>query len=80
MKRFLIGMFLAGFAFSLILGCTAKESGEDMTKEPAGTKQAEAMDTTKMDSAMTMVKDTVKAMADSTMKKKDTAAAKKTGK
>lgn len=54
MKRFLIGFFLLALAFSLVLGCTAKESKEDTTKPPAGTSQAESMDTTSMDSAMNM--------------------------
>ncbi len=52
MKRFLTGVLLTMMALVLILGCTAKESGEDVTKEPAATQEAEAMDTTTMDSAM----------------------------
>ncbi len=58
MKRLLIGLFLTMMALVLVMGCTAKESGEDMSKEPATTQEAEAMDTTTMDSAM---------MADTTM-------------
>lgn len=54
MKRFLIGFFLVALAFALVLGCTAKESSDDATKAPAGTSEAEAMDTTSMDSAMEM--------------------------
>jgi hypothetical protein len=61
MKKLLM-VVLMMFALSLIFGCSAKESGEDMSKEPAGTKEAESMDTTTMDSAMmtdtTMVEDT----------------------
>jgi len=49
MKRFLIGVLLMMLA--LVLGCTAKES-QDASKEPAGTQEAESMDTTSMDSAM----------------------------
>lgn len=52
MKRLLIGLILVMMAIALVLGCTAKESGEDMTKEPAATQEAESMDTTTMDSAM----------------------------
>ncbi|HEX2896711.1 MAG TPA: hypothetical protein VHP63_01495 [candidate division Zixibacteria bacterium] len=52
MKRLLIGLILVMMAIALVLGCTAKESGEDATKEPAATQEAESMDTTSMDSAM----------------------------
>jgi hypothetical protein len=50
MKKLLM-VALMMFALSLIFGCTAKES-EDATKEPAGTQEAESMDTTSMDTAM----------------------------
>lgn len=52
MKRLLIGWLLTMMALVLVLGCTAKESGEDATKEPATTQEAESKDTTSMDSAM----------------------------
>jgi hypothetical protein len=64
MKKFLIGLFLVALAFSLILGCSAKESSEDATKAPAGTTEAESQDTTSMDSAT--VTDTA-AVEDTTM-------------
>ena len=54
MRKLLIGFFLIAFAFSLILGCSAKESSDDASKMPEDTKQAESMDTTSMDSAMQM--------------------------
>lgn len=63
MKRFLMGMFLMMLALALVLGCTKKET-EDASKEPAGTQEAESMDTTSMDSAM--MTDTT-AVTDTTM-------------
>jgi len=42
------------FLLALVLGCSTKEASDDMTKEPAGTPEAESMDTTSMDSAMMM--------------------------
>lgn len=56
-------LFLIMFVLSLILGCSAKESGEDLSKAPAGTREAESLDTTSMDSASlydtTIYKDTI---------------------
>lgn len=63
MKKLMMGMFLMMLALSLVIGCTAKES-EDATKVPVETKEAEAMDTTTMDSAM--MTDTT-AVTDTTM-------------
>ncbi len=56
-------MFLMMLALALVLGCTKKET-EDASKEPAGTQEAESMDTTSMDSAM--MTDTT-AVTDTTM-------------
>ncbi len=63
MKKYLMGILLMMLALALVSGCTAKES-EDVSKEPAGTQEAESMDTTSMDSAM--MTDTT-AVTDTTM-------------
>lgn len=52
MKRLLIGLILVMMAIALVLGCTAKESAEDATKEPAANQEAESMDTTTMDTTV----------------------------
>jgi len=51
MKKLLATTFALVFISMMVLGCAQEGAKDDTTKEPPATQEAEAMDTTAMDSA-----------------------------
>jgi len=51
MKKLLATTFALLFISMLVLGCSQEGAKDDTTKEPPATQEAEAKDTTAMDSA-----------------------------
>ena len=62
MKRVLLLLFVALLALAIVVGCGTKQ--EETDKVPAETKAAEMMDSTRLDSAMTEMVDSAKAVMD----------------
>jgi len=52
MRKLVIAFLTIAFALAVSYGCGKKESAEPAGKVPTEVKEAETMDTTRMDSAM----------------------------